>query len=525
VNADGNNDLITDSGYDVTLALRFDVGPLDVGESDEVCYAVRWGMGLPCSDEDQDDVCLPQDNCPFIPNPDQGDEDGDLIGDACDNCPKVANPGQENADGDDNGDACDRVFCTPDGGPEVCDGRDNDCDGLIDMLPDGSPVVVPGECATNLSGPCAVGRWGCIGGYTRCVPDVTPEQEICDLEDNDCDGMVDENVRNACGTCGATPVETCNDYDDDCDGQVDEGDLCGDGQGCYQGHCFAACDANGQCADSETYCADGVCVPWCLSSGCAEGEICGAGGCEAPCDGVYCDGGQTCFEGDCVADHCAFTGCPEGERCRPGGCEADPCHGVNCGSTESFCRDGECVFTCAGVSCPAASACFDGLCQSTGCGPVGCPEEGQLCVEGICQADPCLGVTCGTAEVCVLGACEADPCQDQACPHYQRCEVVLGTAQCVADWPIDDTVREDASLPEDASVTADDAGTSEPTSDAAEIEPDATLAQSDSSVAAPADADGIGGGGCAFTTGGAAPALPALLLLALGGLLRLRRRD
>jgi streptogramin lyase len=79
--------------------------------------------------------------------------------------------------------------------PEVCNGEDDDCDGDVDER-------------------WATGSNAC--GYCGGV-------EVCNDADDDCDGLVDEGVANRCGTCGAAPTEVCNDADDDCDGVVDEG--------------------------------------------------------------------------------------------------------------------------------------------------------------------------------------------------------------------------------------------------------------------------------------------------------------
>jgi len=96
------------------------------------------------TDNDGDQVCDANDNCPLVRNPAQVDSDGDGIGDDCDtpseppsdpcaalggdtdgdgvcdkidNCPLVKNADQRDSDGDGFGDACDTPTgnegCTP----------------------------------------------------------------------------------------------------------------------------------------------------------------------------------------------------------------------------------------------------------------------------------------------------------------------------------------------------------------------------------------------------------------------------
>ena len=269
-------------------------------------------LGDPCdADADGDGLGNGKDNCPLVSNWDQANLDGDQQGDACD-------------DDDDNDGAADIADCAPfddaihPGAKESCDGIDNDCDGLTDELfpdqdldglkncvdpdddEDGDPDLTDckpldkevfagateacngqdDDCDGSVDeafGVLLCGQGACQhtipmcenGALQFCNPYLGAKAEKCDNLDNDCDGLVDEElgtIECGFGVChhsvvacsegtpqvcdpqeGAKP-ETCDGSDEDCDGLVDE-DL--GKQSC----------GLGACAHTEDACVNGTLHP------------------------------------------------------------------------------------------------------------------------------------------------------------------------------------------------------------------------------------------------------------------------
>jgi hypothetical protein len=162
---------------------------------------------------------------------------------------------------------------------ELCNGQDDDCDGQTDEQTEST--CYSGPSGTLKVGKCAAGSQICKNGaLAACAGEVLPQPESCANEgaDDNCDAVQDNIpargnmclVNTNMGACQngtlqcqaskpdlvcvtrAPSVELCNVQDDDCDGKVDEAfDLLTDATNC--GACGKAC------ATKESCCA-GRCV-------------------------------------------------------------------------------------------------------------------------------------------------------------------------------------------------------------------------------------------------------------------------
>ena len=132
--------------------------------------------------------------------------------------------------------------------PEIsCDGTDNDCNGKTDdnVQPGPSTCKRSGVCASLPAPVCASGAWDCH--YSGA--DYESSETKCDGKDNDCDGIVDANLTVSGLTCKSSGVcangvrqvcvggsaacdysqvtgfetneQSCDGQDNDCDGVTD----------------------------------------------------------------------------------------------------------------------------------------------------------------------------------------------------------------------------------------------------------------------------------------------------------------
>jgi len=182
---------------------------------------------------------------------------------------------------------------------EVCDGVDNDCDAVTDEDVDG------GSCTeANEFGVCE-GVWVCSDGGLACSA-ATPEIEICDGKDNDCDGEAEggggwDGIDEGFPDSDADGIADCISNDDDADTIPDIDDNCPKDANTDQADqdkddVGDVCDPD-EDGDGDPNATD--CAPQDPEIGSKNTEVCN--GVDDDCDDLL-DEGFPDLEGDSIAD-------------------------------------------------------------------------------------------------------------------------------------------------------------------------------------------------------------------------------
>lgn len=350
---------------------------------------------------------------------------------------------------------------------EICNGKDDDCNGKVDELSRESCDVM------SAKGACANGQSLCQEGMPLCAQVVFPSMDVCNDEDDDCDGKVDENTDVSCypdgdpgcthrasggfdcvGTC-APGVFACNggsysgdckgfvhpveehctlngetERDEDCDGQTDEGCACKDGTACYSGP--PGTQDVGPCHGGTRKCVDATHRP-CEGEVTPKAEDCSNLGVDDDCNGTMDDvpmldtACDTNAMGACKTK--ARWKCDDGQlTCVPGQSSDEVCDGngvdEDCDGKvdEGFdTKTNEDNCGGCGRKCGPELTCCDGVCVSTLVSKNNCMTCGHVC-SGACCNGVCKNTSndknncgsCGT--VCptllgLLGSCSGGTCQ------------------------------------------------------------------------------------------------------------------
>jgi hypothetical protein len=364
------------------------------------------------------DLMSDPDHCGSCDNACPGAENADPV---CTGgtCSTACREGYVDLDGD--GDC--ETACTPTSDTETCNGLDDNCNGEIDEGFDcasGALVACTTTCGTEGEGFC--GEDCTLPSADACTPPV----ETCNGLDDDCDGDADNGFDCPAGqlvpcttTCGTTGegrchddctlptvdecgigLEVCNGEDDNCNGAIDEGYPCAAGASVP---CTTTCGSSGTgtCSSTCTLPLPTDCTP--------PAETCN--GLDDDCVGGA-DDTFACVMGTSVSctTTCGSTGSgtcsttctlPSPSSCTP---PAETCNGLDDDCT-GYADDGtgmECVRGTTGISC-----------TTPGGGLPGTQDCSGSCTLGDCCAstDPCNGYDDDCDTIPDPGCCTAlDTC-------------------------------------------------------------------------------------------------------------------
>lgn len=196
---------------------------------------------------------------------------------------------------------------------------------------------------------------------------------------------------------------------------------CDFGQSCYRGVCHESCQSGNDCPDSQI-CEQGRCAAAdCSLTPCNDGEVCFRGVCHETCtSSLECPGQETCEEGRCVGEDTPDPGPdPDDNTCNAN----KPC------KDGKDCVKGTCIDRlCENMQCPAGETCNRGTCFPVCTNTDDC-ADGSRCNNGRCTPFDCSQVTCRADETCSQGLCFPN-CTDSAqCPAGTNCQNNL----CVGD--------------------------------------------------------------------------------------------
>ncbi len=374
--------------------------------------------------------------------------------------------------------------CSPDGlekcaaktpSAEICNANDDNCDGKIDNLAadfkcfkeawkDGgsgatckvtSDCVAPNESCDPTSGTCKPSVGKCYGkpscannGELICNEAKTPKPEVCNGDDDNCDGKVDEgftwndpssgleiSVNQVCGagacaggivlckdqltavcsTASKIAKEGCDNIDNDCNGKVDD-KSCDDANVCTEDVCDSVaskcsnppnllpcddknactlvdnCDGKGGCVgaakdcDDKDQCTTDTCDP--LNGNCASKSY--VGSCS---DGNACTVGDACGAGADGKYTCLFgkdaPKCDDANLCTTDTCDTEKgCVNTNNAESQS-CYDGDVKTKSVGLCKAGTKFCVDGKLDVV-CKDQVLPNKAEAC-DG--KDDNCNGAT------------------------------------------------------------------------------------------------------------------------------------